>query len=149
VVAPGRRSVWWWSTNSMDRPGFSRWKFSHCGCGKHSGAVVEALLSDLRWQWTILVRLPGGSMSCGVIRIGARRDKSGVEIFRLFYGKIEMEWKYENGNGNGNLRNGNGNGIFLTEMETETEQRVPAKQMRKRKFPFPTNTKFPFYGCFA
>jgi hypothetical protein len=37
------------------------------------------------------------------------REESGVESFRLFCGKMEMEWKH--GNGNRILRNGNGNGI--------------------------------------
>jgi hypothetical protein len=68
------------------------------------------------------------------------RDESGAETFRLFRGKIEMEWKYENGNGI--LRNGNGNS--LAEVETETKQHFPVEQTRKQKFPFPTNMEFPF-----
>jgi hypothetical protein len=60
------------------------------------------------------------------------RDESGVETFRLFRGKTEMEWKY----GNGILRNGNGNKIPYTKAEMETEQRFPAERTRKRNLRF-------------
>ena len=74
------------------------------------------------------------------------RDESGAEIFRLFRGKTETDWKYENENGT--LQNGNKNGNFLAEMEiemeTETEQRFPAEQAWKRNFCFRLIRNFRF-----